>query len=147
MALKDLVSKAQDLSGSAAELTGKFLDEFNEALPTMRALGFTIADLRASMGLVPEVGAKLVASIDTVDVKKIDELIEKQKDKKTLVALLKALQAAFNIKQQLASIPFKGVEIDMSLGLPPRINIGFLASAPPAAAIPAAAQRISAEAA
>ena len=137
MPFKDLVGKAQELTGTAAEATGKFLDEFNEALPTMRALGFSLSDFRVGMGIIPEIGAKLIASTDTVDVKKIDELIKKQEEKKTLVAILKALQAAFNIKQQL-NIPFKGVQIDMKLGLPPHIDVGFLSSAP-AAAVAAAA--------
>ena len=60
MAFKDIVNKAQDLTGSAAEATGKLLDEFNEALPTMRALGFSVSDFRVGMGLLPEIGAKLV---------------------------------------------------------------------------------------
>ncbi|MBV9442998.1 MAG: hypothetical protein JO217_09905 [Acidobacteriaceae bacterium] len=114
MPFKDLVGKAQELTGTAAEATGKFLDEFNEALPTMRALGFSLSDFRVGMGIIPEIGAKLIASTDTVDVKKIDELIKKQEEKKTLVAILKALQAAFNIKQQL-NIPFKGVQVDVKL--------------------------------
>jgi hypothetical protein len=45
----------------------------------MRALGFTIKDLRVGMGLLPEIGAKLIASTDTIDVKKIKELIEKHR--------------------------------------------------------------------
>jgi len=47
---KDLVGKAQELAGAAADTGGKFLNEFNEALPTMRALGFTLKDFRMGMG-------------------------------------------------------------------------------------------------
>jgi hypothetical protein len=93
MPFKDLVGKAQDLTGSVTEATGKLLDEFNEALPIMRALGFSVADFRVGMGLLPEIGAKLIASTDTVDVKKIDELIQKHNERKMLVNVLKALQA------------------------------------------------------
>lgn len=132
MAFKDLVTKAQEVTGAATEASGKLLDEFNEALPTMRALGFSVADFHVGMGLLPEIGAKLVASADTVDVKKINELIEKQKERKTLVTLLKGLETAYNIRQQIASIPFKGIEIDMTLGLPPRVGIGFIAAMPSA---------------
>jgi hypothetical protein len=139
MAFKDLVNKAQEVTGSAAEATGKLLDEFNEALPTMRALGFSVSDFRVGMGLLPEIGAKLVASTDTVDVKKINELIEKQKERKALVTLLKALETAYNVRQQIGSIPFKGVEIDMTLGLPPRVGVGFVSAAPSVPAAVAAA--------
>lgn len=132
MAFKDLMGKAQELTGTAAEAAGKFVDEFNEALPTMRALGFTIRDLRVGTGLVPEIGAKLIASTDTVDVKKIKELIEQHPENKTLVGALKALQTAYNIKQQIGDIPFKGIEIDVTLGLPPHVGVAFLSSTPAA---------------
>lgn len=139
MALKDLMSKTQELTASATDTAGKFLDEFNEALPTMRALGFDVKDVRMSMGLLPEIGAKLVASVDAIDVKKIDELAKKQEEKRMLAALLKALQAAYNVKQMLGGVKFTGVEIDLTLGLPPKINVGFLTSSAVAAQIVAAA--------
>ena len=62
----------------------------------MRGLGFTIKDLRVGAGLLPEIGAKLVASTDTIDVHKVKELIEKHQENKTLVSALKALELAFN---------------------------------------------------
>ena len=126
MQFKDIMGKAQELAGAVTETAGKVLDEFNEALPMMRALGFTIKDLRAGMGLVPEIAAKLIASIDTIDVKKTKELIEKHPDNKVLVGMLKALQAAYNIKQQIPDLPLKGVEIDVKLGLPPHFAVGFV---------------------
>ena len=126
MPLKDLVGKAQELTGSASEVAGKFLDEFNEALPAMRALGLTVRDLHVGMGLIPEIGAKLIGSVDTINVAKINELIDKEKEKKTLVAVLKTLQAAYNVKDQLGDLGLKGVEIDMTLGLPPKINVSFV---------------------
>src|SRR5580693_6850529 len=100
MAFKDLMGKAQELTGSAADMAGKYLDEFNEALPTMRALGFTIRDFRMSMGLVPELTARLIASVDTINVGRIDELIAHHLEQKLLVALLKALEAAYHVKEQ-----------------------------------------------
>ena len=139
MAFKDLMGKAQELTGAAAETAGKFVDEFNEALPTMRALGFTVRDLRVGMGLMPEIGAKLVASTDSIDVGKIKDLIAKHPDNKTLVAALKALETAYNIKQQIGDIPVKGVEIDITLGLPPHIGVAFVSSAPAAAGAAAGA--------
>jgi hypothetical protein len=138
MDFKSLAGKAQDLAGVATEAGGKFVDEFNEALPTMRALGFTVKDLRVGTGLMPEIGAKLIASTDTIDAKKIKVLIEQHPDNKTVVGVLKALLIAYNIKQQVGDLPFKGVELDVTLGLPPHINVTFISTAP-AAATPATA--------
>lgn len=137
MAFKDLMGKAKDMAGAATDAAGNLVDEFNEALPTMRALGFTIKDLRVGAGLLPEIGAKLVASTDTIDVHKIKDLIEKHQDNKTLVSALKALELAFNVKQQIGDIPFKGVEVDVTLGLPPHIGVAFVTSAPVAAPVAA----------
>jgi hypothetical protein len=133
MDFKSLAGKAQDLAGVATEAGGKFVDEFNEALPTMRALGFTVKDLRVGTGLMPEIGAKLIASTDTIDAKKIKVLIEQHPDNKTVVGVLKALLIAYNIKQQVGDLPFKGVELDVTLGLPPHINVTFISTAPTAA--------------
>jgi len=125
MAFGDLIGKAKEMTSAVADTAGKFLDEFNEALPTMRALGFTIRDFRMSMGLTPEAGAKLIASVDTIDVEKLNDLIARHRDKKLLVALLKALQAAYHIKEQLGENCFRSVEMDVTLGLSPHISVGF----------------------
>ena len=76
MGLNDMLGKARELTNSASELVIKLLDEFNAALPTMKALGFSVEDLQVGMGLLPEVHAKLVAAADKVDVKAIDGMIE-----------------------------------------------------------------------
>ena len=50
MAFKDLIGKAQELTDTTTQAAGKYIDEFNEALPTMQALGFTVKDLRVGIG-------------------------------------------------------------------------------------------------
>ena len=132
MEFNSMLSKARELSGSASEAIIKLLDDFNAALPTMRALGFTVEDVKVSMGLLPEVSAKLIAAAANVDVKAIDEMIKNKSEQRTLVAVLKALQTAYNIRDQLGDLGLKGVVIDVTLGLPPKIGIGFVKSAVPA---------------
>ncbi len=139
MALKDLMGKAGNLVESATDTANKVLDEFNEALPTMRALGFTVKDVRVGMGLMPEIGAKLIASADTIDVKKIGELIEKKAEKKMLVTALKTLETAYNIKQTIGDLSLKGVELDFTLKLPPNISVSFVGSTTSVASAGAAA--------
>ena len=126
MDIKGMMGAAQKLTESAGGLAGKFLDEFNEALPTVHALGLNVRDLHVGMGLPPEIAAKLTGSVDAMDVAKIKDLAEKNRDKSALVALLKTLEAAYNIKDQLRDLHFQGVEIDFTLGLSPKINVGFV---------------------
>jgi hypothetical protein len=130
MEFRNFVGKAQELAGATAAAAtataGRMLDEFNEVLPTMRALGFTVKNLHVGMGLLPEVGATLVATTDTIDEKKLVELIEKHAEKKLLVTALKGLYAAYNIKREIPDVPLKGVRLDLTLGLPPRVNVSFV---------------------
>lgn len=126
MGFNDLLEKGRGLANSASDAVSKLLDEFNAALPTMKALGFSVEDIQVGMGLLPEINAKLVASADNVDVKAIDGIIEKKSEQKTLVAVLKTLQTAYNVRDQLGDLGLKGVVIDLTLGLPPKVAIGFM---------------------
>ena len=126
MDFNGVLSKTRDIAGSASDTVGKLLDDFNAALPTMRALGFTVEDIQVAMGLLPEVNARLVATAANIDVNALDEMIKKRSEQKTLVAVLKALQTAYNLRDQLGDFGLKGVVVDLTLGLPPKVGIGFV---------------------
>ena len=121
-----MLNKTRDLAGSASDTVGKLLDDFHAALPTMRALGFTVEDIQVAMGLLPEVNAKLVATAANIDVKALDEMIAKTSEQKTLAAVLKALQTAYSLRDQLGDFGLKGVVVNLTLGLPPKVGIGFV---------------------
>jgi hypothetical protein len=125
MDLKSLGSTVKGLVDSASDGASKLLDEFNEALPTMRALGFTVTRFRLNMALPPELLLTLVASVNTIDVGRIKELIQKNAEKKLLVAVLKALEAAYRVKEQLGDAAFETVHMDITLGLSPKIAVSF----------------------
>jgi hypothetical protein len=123
--LKNLGGSVKGLIDTASDGVSKLLDEFNEALPTMRALGFTVTSFRLNMALPPELLLTLVASANTVKVERIKELIQKNSEKKLLVTILKALEAAFHVKEQLGDATFAAVHMDITLGLSPKIAVNF----------------------
>jgi predicted regulator of amino acid metabolism with ACT domain len=134
MEFNSMLNKARDLAGPASETISRTLDEFNAALPVMQALGFSVEGVQVTMGLLPELSAKLIAAAANVNVKALDEIIKTKSEQKTLVAVLKALQTAYNVRDQLGDLGLRGIEIDLTLGLPPKISIGFLkdtAATPP----------------
>jgi hypothetical protein len=135
MEFASVMGGVQKLTGSASDAVSKALDEFNSALPTFRGLGFNVRDLHISMGVPPEISAKLTAAAADVDVAKLDDILKRRTDQKTLVAVLKALQTAYNVRDQLGDLGLKGIEVDVVLGLLPKISVGFLKSE--AAPIPA----------
>ena len=126
MDFNGMLNKTRDLAGSASDTVGKLLDDFKAALPAMRALGFSVEDVQVAMGLLPEVNAKLVAIAANINVNALDEMIRKQSEQKTLVTILKALQTAYNLRDQLGDFGLKGVVVDLTLGLPPKVGIGFV---------------------
>jgi predicted regulator of amino acid metabolism with ACT domain len=129
MDLGKMIGGAQQLTDSVNQGVGKVLDEFNAALPTMRALGFNVEDLKVKMGLPPEISAKLTATAADVDVNELNKLIQKNSENKTLVTVLKGLLTAYNIRDQLGDLGLKGIEVNITLGLLPNIGIGFIKSA------------------
>src|SRR5580698_509185 len=101
MNFNSVLDRGRDLADKASDGVSKFLDDFNAALPTMKALGFSVHFVQVSMGLLPEINAKLVAAAADVNVKVLDELIKQKSGQKTLVAALKGLQTAYNVRDQL----------------------------------------------
>lgn len=128
MKLGNFGDKLQEMAVPGIDSINKVLDEFNTALPTVRALGFTVEDLQISVGLLPKISVKLVASADHIDVKELDKIIKDKPDQKLLVTVLKALQLAYNLKDPLGDLGLKGVVIDLKLGIPPEVGISFLKS-------------------
>jgi hypothetical protein len=126
MNFSNVLDRTRSLTDTASAGVSKFLDEFNAALPTLKALGFSVQEIQVSMGLLPEIHAKLVDSAANIDVKVLDDLIKKAGEQKSLVAILKGLQTAYNLRDQLGDLGLSAVVIDLKLGIPPSVGIGFL---------------------
>jgi hypothetical protein len=118
--------KIQELFGKAKEKVDRMLAEFNAALPVLEALGLSLKDFKMGMGLIPEIQAKLVGSLEDVKEDKIEGMIEQYQDNKTLTTVLKALKMAAGIRKRVEGIPFTGIEVGLKLGLPPKVSVGFV---------------------
>jgi hypothetical protein len=92
----------------------------------IHALGFNITGLHLEAGVPPGITAKLVGAVDNVNIARIKDLAQKNAESKAIVLLLKTLETAYNFKDQLKDLRFKGVEVDLTLGLSPKVNVGFL---------------------
>ena len=121
--IKEKTSDVKSVTGGAFE---KMLDDFNQAIPTIKGLGFSIKDVKTEMGVSPKVKATLTAAVEAMDGEKIQELIDNNTGKKFLVLVLKGLLSASNIKEQLSDLDFKGVETKIKLGMPPSISVNFV---------------------
>lgn len=113
------------LIDTASDGVTRLLDEINDVLPTMRALGFTVTNFRLTTALPPELLLTLLASVNSIDVGRIRELTQKNAEKKLLITVLKALEAAYHVKEQLGDSTFAAIQMDIALGLSPKISVNF----------------------
>ena len=104
----------------------KMLDDFNAALPTMKALGLSVADLDLKIGWLPSVSATLRGSFKDMDAVKIRHLKEGSADNKVLASILQALEMASNVKNLVRSIVVEGVEVYVRLGLNFAVDVKFI---------------------
>jgi len=125
----DKVGDAKDAAGgmkdAVLEKINESLDEFNEAIPAIKGLGFAVTDLKVNLGPVPEVSAKLTGTVASIEKEKVQEVIDANQDNKFLVTIMKGLQTASNVHTKLGDLGFKGLEADVKL-LPPGVKVEFL---------------------
>ena len=119
--------------GAGMDKAQEIMREFNDTIPTLRALGLSVRNISFGLGLMPEVAATLVGSIDALVSEKIDGLAKEHQKNKTAVFVLEALKTAANLKEQLNQFGVRGVKVDVKLGVPPKVEVGLLAAAESAA--------------
>ena len=122
---------AKDAMAAATGKAEELVREFNRTVPALKALGLSVTNVRAKLGLPPEVGATLIGAIDALDRTKLRELGDQYKDNRNVAVVIEALIAASNLKDQLDAIGFRGLKADVTFGLAPRVEIDLLAKSEP----------------
>ncbi|PWU21943.1 MAG: hypothetical protein C5B48_10800 [Candidatus Rokuibacteriota bacterium] len=107
-------------------MPGASMSTVNDAIANLKALGLSVSHVQVGMGVVPEIEARLTGMIDAMDQAKIKKMIDGHRDNKTLVAILEALRTASVFKDQLGNMGLKGVEADVTLGLPPKVSVRLM---------------------
>jgi len=100
--------------------------EFNDTIPTIKALGLSVSNVSLGMGIVPEIGATLTGSVEALDQQRLKDMIERHRENKIVTTILEALGTASRLKDQLSQIGFKGIRVDVKLGIPPKVEVGLL---------------------
>jgi hypothetical protein len=120
-----LVSQAGGLTSQLSGQIDEVLRQINEALPMLSACGLSVEDMSIKMAMPPEFAAKIIGSVEALDEKRLGEMAKAAGDNKLMASLLEALRTAAMFKEKL-SVAFKGVKLDVKLGVLPSIHVGLL---------------------
>jgi len=121
-----LVAQAGSLTNQVAGQVDEVLRQLNEALPMMETLGLSVDDMSIKMGVPPEFAASIIGSIEALDEHRLGELAKAAGENKLVASMVEALRTAAMFKEKLKKVAFKGVKLDVKLGLLPSIHVGLL---------------------
>ena len=110
----------------------RVLTEFNELVPTLRGLGLSISDVSLKVGMPPEISASLNGSVDALDHDVIKALIARNTNNQTVTIVLEGLLTASHFREQIVDLGFRGLRLDVRLGMFPSVKLGLLPAAIPA---------------
>ena len=126
MDLGSLTKAVDGIRNAAGGAIDSLLKDFNQAVPTLKALGLSVTDMKIGMGVPPEVEITLTGSLDAINPEKLKSLMDAHQGNTVLVSSLKALETAHSMKELLGDLMFKGIEAKIKLGLLPKIEIEFI---------------------
>lgn len=131
----DRLASARKKAGSAGNATAKmintWLDDFNNAVKLLSTFGFRVGKFKVGSGITPQIATSIVGSLEGVDKEEIKKLVDANKERKIVTAILKAVVTAKNIQERVDALPTLDVRIDVILGWPPDISIDFLTDEKP----------------
>ena len=103
---------------------GQNLSELKDIFPLLKDYGYSISEIEISASIPPEV--VLHFQVDP-NAKDLNELLEGGKiTTKMGITVVKALSFAMGVQKSLPLVGERISEIEVSLGIPPSVNIHFI---------------------
>ena len=130
MSFDNFLKKVSDAKDKVAGLTVEssaqimqWLEEYKRAMKELQVFGLTVGKIRVTAGILPEISTTIKGSINNIDQKQLQELLEKKKNEKLLAAILSALLTLSKVREVIDLGVLHEVIIEVSLGIPPRVSI------------------------
>lgn len=121
-------AKASEAAAAAQEKIDEVINEFNELLPLAEELGLKLNSFNIEAGLIPQIQASLIGSVDNIKTEAVERLIAQHESNKFLVAVFNSVLMAKSIHQRLQGAYISVLQdlvIDIKLGVPPSISCRF----------------------
>ena len=121
-------AKAAEAAAATQEKVDEVIDEFNELLPLAEELGLKLNSFNIEAGLLPQIQASLIGSVDNIKIEAVQRLIAQYESNKFLVTVLNSILMAKSIHQRLRGAyisVLRDLVINIKLGIPPSISCRF----------------------
>lgn len=123
MDLKSLIQKGTEgLCDVSKEKMLECLDDYKKAIAVLGTFGFTVGKFTVSMALLPEIRTSISGSIEDIREDELKKLIADHQGETLIASVLKALIFTKQCWKQI-ELNLTGVTIDITLGVPPKINV------------------------
>ena len=129
--LTSMRKKAGRAGSATTTMINNWLDDFNNAVKLLSTFGFRVGKFKVGSGVTPKIATSIIGSLEKVEKQKIKKLIDANRERKIVTAILKAVLTAKNIQERVDVLPTLDVRIDVVLGWPPDISIDFLTEEEP----------------
>jgi hypothetical protein len=114
----------EQFKSSGHEKIKETFSTFSEYASLFKEAGYELGSINANVSLPPEISITF-KYLDSAPVEKRDALIEKAKDNKVAVIILKSLFKASDFSESIKLGNYKLKTINVKLGLIPGISISF----------------------
>lgn len=118
------VESAKNAGGGVQEKIKEILAEFNDAIPAIKEIGYTVNEVEIELGLPPKIIPHFNKEND-VDQETIDSVIDKYKDKKITSLVLSSLSKAASLQDGVHIGALKFAEVEIEIGVVPTVKIKF----------------------
>jgi hypothetical protein len=119
---KDVASSGK-FGGMVDEKVNALLEDYSNAVESLKTFGMKVGKLRLEMGLFPQISTSFRGSVDDLDPVKIQALLDASADKKLLTAILSAMLTVIRIRDIVDLKNSQSVVLDVTLGIPPKVTV------------------------
>lgn len=113
-----------DLKDEGKEKFVNYINELSDIIPIVATTGYRLKGVDVEMSLPPGVNMQF-EKFENISKEKIDEIMEANKDKEILRAIVKALVMADEFHNKLKMGDLQFTTISLTLSLPPKVIIKF----------------------
>lgn len=117
--------QATSISTGALDKSYDLYEDWATVFPLLEDYGFETINFTFSVSLSPHITVIMKGDTNHFTEEYIEEILQENKNDKTMLSVLKTLQTAHNLYYKTGITPFDNVYLKVVVGIPPEIRVSF----------------------